>query len=69
MFTHFDKAWFAPALASWLDAGLEGLVSHAFNITIPDNIHTYILLGLTSAIVYVIPNKTAAPAAPAAPAA
>lgn len=69
MLTHFDKAWFAPALASWLTAGLVGFVEHTFTIDIPANFEGYILLALTSAIVYVIPNKPAAPAAPVAPAA
>jgi hypothetical protein len=67
MWTNFDKAWLAPAIAQWLEAGIVGLVEHAAGIDIPANIESYILLALTSAIVYIIPNKkAAAPVAPAA---
>jgi hypothetical protein len=65
MWTHFDKAWLAPALAQWLESGIVGLVEHAAGIDIPSNVEGYILLGLTSLIVYIIPNKKA-PEAPAA---
>ena len=71
MWTHFDKAWLAPALAQWLESGIVGLVEHGFGIDVPANLEGYLLLGLTSLIVYIIPNKDKgkAPAAPVAPAA
>lgn len=69
--TYFDKAWFAPALAKWLQVGLVEFVEHTVNFDIPSNVENYILIGLTSAIVYLVKNKDKdAPAeAPAAPAA
>ena len=62
--THFDKAWFAPALAKWLEVGLVEFVEHTFQFDIPSNIENYILIGLTSALVYLVKNK--APEAPVA---
>jgi hypothetical protein len=66
--TNFDKAWFAPALAKWLQVGLVEFVEHTFNFDIPVNIEGYILVGLTSVIVYFVKNKDkeAQAAAPAA---
>ena len=65
MFTNFDKAWLAPALAQWIQAPIVGLIEKGFGIDLPASVEGYILLGLTSAIVYLIPNKASAPAAPA----
>lgn len=65
MWTKFDKAWLAPALAQWLQAGIVGLVEHVAGVDIPAQVEGYILLGLTSVIVYLIPNKKDEPAAEA----
>lgn len=62
----FRKAWLAPALATWLTNGIVMFVEKGFTIDIPANLEGYILLAITSGIVWLIPNDKEAPAAPAA---